>query len=158
MRGPLGRPFSQASAGSKNPRQVNCARLLHGGSYWRACPGLVTTRLTRAVRSRRFNFQQLSGHPQLDGQRVATDCNRIRTAATEASIGAARARPPSALSMQRSIYGERVMDLLRDTLPGAPTHHPRHHRITTTPPVPGRHSEGCLLPATGASHTPLQIP
>ena len=26
-------------------------------------PGLVTTRLSRAVRSRRFNFQQLSGHP-----------------------------------------------------------------------------------------------
>ena len=25
--------------------------------------GLVTTRLSRAVRSRRFNFQQLSGHP-----------------------------------------------------------------------------------------------
>jgi len=26
-------------------------------------PGLVTTRLSRAVRSRRFNIQQLSGHP-----------------------------------------------------------------------------------------------
>ena len=31
--------------------------------------GLVTTRVSRAVRSRRFNFQQLSGHPHVEASR-----------------------------------------------------------------------------------------
>src|SRR5690349_9973794 len=35
--------------------------------------GLVTTRLSRAVRSRRFNFQQLSGHPLKDSGSAISD-------------------------------------------------------------------------------------
>ena len=42
----------------------DCARLLHGGSFLGAsAPGFPTGRLSRPAGSRRFKFQQPSGHP-----------------------------------------------------------------------------------------------
>ena len=53
----------------------DCARLLlHGGSLLGGLHlGFVTGRIARPVKSRRFKFQQLLGHPPANGEKLDPD-------------------------------------------------------------------------------------
>ena len=53
-------PNEEIAEGGKHRRPMGVRRLRRCEAL---ASGLVTTRFTRAVRSRRFNFQQLLGHP-----------------------------------------------------------------------------------------------
>ena len=76
------------AAGRDGLCETSSWRLLVGG----LSPGLVTTRVSRAVRSRRFKFQQLVGHPrwrerwlQFTGHR---ECRANRADVPEAGVAA----------------------------------------------------------------------